>query len=71
MIVEAILSDRNGKSFCFFDGSQRKSGQLLVTLVLSASFLCMPLARFSPVLSCYPGMRPRQHPLLSTSVIVS
>ena len=62
---EAIFSDRNGKRSCFFDGSRRKSGQLTGTLILPATFLCMLLPRFSPVSSCYPGMCPRQRPLLS------
>ena len=44
---EAIFSDRNGKSFCFFDGSRMKSGQLPVTLVLSATLLCKLFPRFS------------------------
>ena len=46
-------------------GSRRKSGQLPVTLVLPATFLCMLLSRFIPVSSCCPGMWPRQRPLLS------
>ena len=45
--VEAILSDRNGKSSCFFDWSRRKSGQLPVTLVCLPPFsVCSYL--FSP-----------------------
>ena len=69
--VEATFSDRNGKSSCFFDGSRRKSGQLPVTLVLPATFLCTLLPRFSPISNCYPGICPGQRSFLSMSVIVS
>ena len=68
--VEAIFSDRNGRSSCFFDGSRRKLGHLPVTLVLPATFLCMFLPRFSTVSSCYPGMCPRQRPLLSCLLLL-
>lgn len=45
----ASLLERNVKCSCLFIGSRRKSGQFLGTLYRSATFLRMPLPRFSLV----------------------